>query len=128
MSLVLQIVLGVSIATLTVFLVLLLVQARRTAASAERLAAQAAQDLQRITEDMHGIRLRVDEVTALAKGALEQPSLVTQVVTGIVRGLPGLLGGTPSYGFSETLLTGLQTALHLFRRRKMAPSKEESHD
>ena len=129
MSLVLQIVLGLSIATLTVFIVLLLLQARRTAASVQRLAESAAQDLHRVAEDVHEVRQRVDEVAQIAKNTFEVPSMVSQVVTGILGGIPALLGRQNStQGLLQTLLTGAQTALHLFRRRKMAPPKEESHE
>ncbi len=129
MSLALQLLLGLSIATVTIFLVILLLQARRTAASVQRLAESAAQDLRRVAEDVHEVRLRVEEVTQLAKTTFEGPSLLSQMITGLVSGIPALLGRpSPSESFLETLLTGLQTALHLFHRRKMAPPKEASHE
>lgn len=129
MSLVLQILLCASVATITVFLVMLMVQARRTAASIERLAASAEQDLRRAADDVHEIRLRVEEITQLAKNTFELPSMVSLVVAGIVQGLPSLLGRrTPSNSFLETLLTGAQTALHLFRRRRAEPPKEAPHE
>ena len=93
MSWILPIVLAVAIAILTVFLVLLLIQARRTAASVQRLADSAAGDLHQIAQDVHEVRTQVEAVTQLAKGTLELPSLLAKVVTGIVRGIPAYFRG-----------------------------------
>ena len=92
MSLILQIVLAVAIAILTVFLVLVLIQARRTAASVQRLADSATQDLHQIATDLHEVRAQVDSVTQLAKGTLELPSLLAKLVAGIVHGVSGYFG------------------------------------
>ena len=129
MSLILQIVLAVAIVLLTVFLVLLLVQARRTAASVQRLAESARQDLHQIAADIHEVRAKVEEVTDLAKGVFELPSLLTQVVAGIVRGIPGLLPRRTFPGrFFEAFLTGLHRAVHLLRGRKAGPPEEGSRE
>jgi len=129
MSTVLQVVLGVSIATVTVFLVMLLIQARRTAASVQRFAESAALDLHQVAQDVHEVRMRVEEVSDLAKGTLGEDSLLTQVIAGIIRGLPGPFGRWSASGrFFETLLTGIQSALHLFRGRAPERPKEESHE
>lgn len=129
MSLALQIVLCLAVAVLTVFLVLLLVQARRTAAAVERLAESAAQDLRRVSEDIHEVRKQVDGVAALLRGTLELPSTITQVVAGIVQALPSFLGRRRnSSSWLESLLAGIQTALHLVRRPKADHPKEATHE
>jgi hypothetical protein len=128
MSLPLQIVLGLALATLTVFLVLLLIQARRTAAAMERLAESAIRDLGKVAEDIRQVRSRVDEVADLVNRALELPSTLTQVVTGIIGGLPLLLGRrTGASNWVDSLLTGIESALHLFRRPKAAHPEEAPH-
>lgn len=128
MSLVLQVVLSLSIATLTVFLVLLLVQARRTAASVQRLADSAARDLHQIATDVHEARRKLEEVADLARRAFELPSMLTQVVAGIMRGLPAAFAGPGlSGGFFRGLLTGLLKAVHWFRVRKAEPTEEGAH-
>ena len=58
MSLLLSITLSLAVVVLTVFLVMLLVQARRTALAVERLADSAAQDLHHVAEDIHEIRIK----------------------------------------------------------------------
>ena len=121
MTMLLQIILAVSITTITIFLVLLLIQARHTAASVQRFAESAEQDLHLVATDLHEVRKRVDEVSLLVQATCEQPSFLTQLVAGIVRGLPSAFdprGG--SGGFLEILLTGIRTALHLFRGRRAA--------
>jgi len=129
MSSALQIVLCLSVATLTVFLVLLLVQARRTAAAVERLAEGAARDLRQVAEDIHEVRNQVDEVARVARSAFELPSATTQVVAGIVRALPALFGRRKQAStWIDSLLTGIQTALHLLRRPSASQPKEASHE
>lgn len=127
MSLLLQVVLSLSIATITVLLGLLLVQARRTAASVERLAESAAQDLHQMADDVHEARLKVVEVADFARSAFELPSTLTQVVAGLVRGMPAFFARRRSSGrFLEALLTGLQSAVHWLRGRKEGPREEGS--
>ncbi len=128
MSMLLQVVLSLSIATLTVFLVLLLLQARRTAQSVQQLAESARQDLHQIAGDVHEVRLKVEAVADLAEGALGLPSTLTQLVAGVVRGLPAWFA--PRHGSGrilESLLTGLREAVHWFRVRKAEPTEEGSH-
>jgi len=125
----LQIILSISIVTITAFLVMLLIQARHTAASVQRFADSATQDLNLVAKDVHELRMRADEVAQLALQAFEEPSLLTQVIAGIVRGLPGRQGPPAGSGsFFETLLTGIQTVLHLFRGRKAQRPKEDPHE
>jgi hypothetical protein len=129
MSTALQIVLCLSVLTLTVFLVLLLVQARRTALAVERLAEGAARDLRQVAEDVHEVRNQVDEVAKVARTAFELPSATTQVVAGIVRALPALFGRRKgASNWIETLLTGIQTALHLLGRPRASHSKEATNE
>lgn len=129
MSMLLQIVLSVSVATLTVFLVMLLVQARRTAASVQHFAESAAQDLHLVADDVHEVRLRVEEVSRLARGTFERSPLLTQVVAGIVRGLPGPFGRRAFSGrFLEALLTGLESVLHWLHGQEAERPKEASHE
>ncbi len=126
MSLILEIVLSISVATLTVLLGMLLVQMRRTAASVQQLAESAAKDLHQIAEDVREVRTRAEEVADLAKRAFEMPSALTQVVAGIVRGLPAFFVPSGSGRFFEAILTGLRHAVHLLRGRKPEPPEEES--
>ena len=126
---VLQITLSLAVVVLTVFLVMFLLQVRRTAAAVERLAESATRDLHQVSEDLHEVRLRTEEVANLARNALEHPSMLTQVVTGVVRAIPACFGPRPdSSNFLDTLLTGLRTAVHLFRRPKATPPEEEPHE
>ena len=62
----LQIILSISVVTITAFLVMLLIQARHTAASVQRFADSATQDLHLVAKDVHELRMRADEVTQLA--------------------------------------------------------------
>ncbi|GLH70350.1 hypothetical protein GETHPA_18830 [Geothrix rubra] len=127
MSMLLQIVLSLSIVTVTILLGMLLVQARRTAASVERLAESAAQDLHRMAGDVHELRLKVVEVADLARGVFELPSTLTQVVAGVVRGMPAFfVRRRPTGRILEALLTGIQSAVHLLRGRKAGPPEEGS--
>jgi len=129
MTPVLQIVLCLAVTVLTVFLVRLLIQARRTAAAVERFTDSATSDLRQVAEDIHAARARVDDVTALFKDTLEPSSPLTQVVTGVVRAIPAFFPHrSHPTDFLETLVTGIETALHLFRTRKANPPKEESHE
>ena len=129
MSLLLQIVLCLAVATLTVFLVRLFIQARRTAAAIERLADSATRDLERVAEDIHEVRNRLDEVTGMLRTTFELPSALTQVVTGIVRSMPLFFGGrSASSNWIDSLLTGIKSAFHLFRRSKASVPKEAPHE
>lgn len=129
MSLALELTLCAAIAALTIFLVLLLIQARRTAAAVERLAESATRDLRQISEDIHEVRVRTVETTTLIQRTLELPSALTQVVAGIVRAIPSFFSHrSEATSFLDALLTGAQTALHLFRSPRPQPSKEESHE
>ena len=129
MPLLLQIVLSLAVAVLTIFLVLLLVQARRTAAAVERLAEGAARDLRQVAEDIHAVRNQVEDVASLVRRASELPSTLTQVVTGVVKALPVLFGRkTAPSNWIDSLLTGIETALTLFHRREASLSKEATHE
>lgn len=129
MSPILELTLGVSVVVLTVFLVMLLIQARRTAAAMERLAESATRDLHQVSEDIREIKVRTVETTDLVKRTLELPSALTQIVTGVVRAIPTFFAQrSDSATFLDALLTGAQTALHLFRGPKTNPPKEESHE
>ncbi len=129
MSLPLQIVLCLAVVTLTIFLVLLLIQARRTATAVERLADSATQDLRQVAEDIHEVRRQLDEVAGLARSTLELPSALTQVVTGLAQAVPAFFRrGRSSSDWIDSLLTGIQTALHLVRRPKANQSKEAPHE
>jgi hypothetical protein len=129
MSLVLQITLSLAVVVLTVFLVLLLIQARRTAAAMERLAESAAQDLRQVAEDIHEVRNQVEAVATLTKDVFEVPSTLTQVISGVIRGIPVFFGRqSGSKGFFDALLTGFQTALHLLHRPKAKSPKEQPHE
>lgn len=129
MPLALQIVLCLTVATLTVFLVLLLIQARRTAAAVERLAESAARDLRQMTEDIREVRQQVDGVANLARRLFDLPSGLTQVVAGIVRAMPVFFSrkSHPS-SWIDSLLPGIQSVLHLLGRPKASHPKETPHE
>jgi hypothetical protein len=124
-----QIILSASIILITVFLVQLLIQARRTAASVQRFAESASEDLHQAVEDVHEIRVRTDEVLALAKHSLEHQSLLSQLVSGFVSGFRGSSARqSNSERWMETLVTSLRAALYFIRGRQEEPRKEESHE
>lgn len=128
MSTWLQILLGLSIAVITAFLVPFLLQVRRTAAAVERLADSATRDLGRMAEDIHQTRMRVEEVSELARHSLEHPATLTKVLAGVIGGMSYFFrrpGGNSE--FLESLLTGLRSALNLFHRPKTEP-EEECHE
>ena len=127
MSVYLEVVLAVSIAVLTVLLARLLIQVRRTALSVQQLAESARLDLHQMAGDVHEVRLQVEETSHLVRSAFELPSMLTQVVAGVVRGMPGFFARRRSSGrFLEALLTGIQSAVHLLRGRKPGPREEGS--
>lgn len=129
MSHILPITLSLAVVVLTVFLVLLLIQARRTAAAVERLAESAVRDLHQVSTDIHEVRMRVDEVADLAKNTLSLPSTLTQVVSGIIRGMPAFFTRRRSSGnIYSMLLTGIRTVLHLFGTSSSTPPKEAPHE
>ncbi|HWQ09807.1 MAG TPA: DUF948 domain-containing protein [Holophaga sp.] len=129
MSVAMQIFLCLAVAVLTVFVVQFLIQARRTAAAVERLAESAARDLRQAAEDVHEVRLQLEDVSGSVRTLLGPPSALAQVVTGVVRAIPAFFGrrSSPSV-FWESLVTGAESALHLFRNRKANPPKEETHE
>jgi hypothetical protein len=129
MSVAMQIFLCLAVAVLTVFLVQFLVQAKRTAAAVERLAESAAHDLRQAAEDVHEVRLHLEEVSGSVRTLLGPPSALAQVVTGLVRAIPAFFNRrSGSSVFWESLVTGAESALHLFRNRKANPPKEETHE
>jgi cell division protein FtsL len=129
MSLFLQVILSAVLLLVSAFLVPLLIQARRTALAVQRFAESAAQDLQLVRQDVHGMRTRVDEVAQLARVSLEHPSVLTQVVAGVASGLRrSCRPPTGPEPWLEALVTGLQSALHWMRGRAEPPQKEGAHE
>ena len=129
MPLLLQIVLLLTMVTLTVFLVLLLIQARRTAAAVERLAESSARDLQQMIVDIHEVRKQADDVANLARSLIESPSGLTQMVAGVVRAMPGIFSQkSAASNWIDSLLVGIQGVTYLLRRPKASPSKEAHHE
>lgn len=129
MSLVLETVLCSAVIVLTVFLVLLLAQARRTAKAVERLAESATQDLRQVSSDLHEIRTRVDGVAGSIMDLAEPPSVLSQVVTGVVRAVPAFFHHRADRAdIFESLVTGVETALNLFRSHKADSPKEKTDE
>jgi len=129
MALVFQILVTVALVVLVGFMVPLLLQLRRTAAAAERLADSARRDLDRMAEDIHHMRLQTDEVAGMAKQALEIPSAVGQMVSGLVHAVPALFGKRDGgLGVLELLLAGFQAAASFIRRPQAATDKEATHE
>ncbi len=121
MTMVLQIILGVAILAVVAFLIPFLFQARRTALALERLAESSSRDLARIAEDIHVVRTEVEAVTQRAAHSLEHPSVLTQIVIGLLQASTSFF--TPREGGRNilvALLTGLRSALHWFRRQSAA--------
>ena len=82
-----------------------------------------------MAEDVHHIRLQVDEVAGLAKQALELPSAVAQMMSGLVHAVPALFGKKDGgLGVLELLLAGFQAAASYFLRPSAAKEKEATHE
>lgn len=129
MTLVLQIVLIAAIVVLTAYLVPLLIQLRRTAASVEQFTQSASEDLRKISTDVHEVRLKVEETAGLATHALEHPSVLSQIILGIAGALPALLGKSDaSSGLMTSLMSGVKALFSFYQRSKAAPTKEETHE
>lgn len=129
MSLALQIILSLSVVTLTVFLVLLLIQARKTAAAAERLAESAIRDMRQVADDIHDVRQHVDEIVSHTRSSsMNLPAMLTHIAAGAVQALPNLFRRPDPGDWLNPLLTGIQTAIRLVRRFRANHSKEPSHE
>lgn len=113
----LQIVFAVVVVVLAVYLVLLLVQLRKTAVAMEVLAMSAARDIARVAEDVHQIKLQVDDISMLAKDALALPASLSQMFKGVASSIPSMFGSQkPRSGLLDLLIAGIQAAVALFRR------------
>jgi len=125
MALWVQIILVFILVILCGFLVPLLVQLRRTAASVEHLAESAREDIRKVAADVHQIRNRADGLADLAAASLEMPLTLSRMVSGTARTLEAFLGqGGPSW--LGAVVSGLKFALNFIRRhKKVPPSKEE---
>lgn len=129
MSQLLQAVVVLVLVVTCTFLVLLLVQLRKTAIALEDLARSAAKDLAKVADDVHQIRLQSDEVASLAKDALALPAQLSKIVGGVTRAVPSLFGSSRLQGgLLEILMSGIQMATAFFRRPKAAHNKEEHHE
>lgn len=128
MTMALQIILGLAILGVASCLIPFLIQARRTAVALERLAESSSRDLERIADDIHVVRTQVEDVVQRATHSLEHPSVLTQVAMGFLRITSGFFNNQQrGPDFLESLLTGIRSALHLFRRHRAA-TKEGSHE
>ena len=68
-------------------------------------------------------------MASLVRHASKLPSTLTEVVTGIVKALPVLfMRQKASFNWIDSLLTGIQTALVLFRRPAADIPKEATHE
>ena len=125
MPILIQITLCAATIVLTVFLAMFLFQARRTAAAVERFAESAARDLHQVSTDIHAVKGHAEDVAALVKGTFGLPSALTQVVTGLVRGLPALFTRTSdSTNLLEAVMAAIQGIIALFRK-PAAPAEPE---
>lgn len=128
MDLWLQIILALVLVAVGGCLVPLLLQARRTAASVQRLAESARVDLDQIAADVHHLRSRADELADLAAASLELPLGLGRIVSGTAHAVEAFLGrgGLP---WMDALLTGIKLVMNLFRRpQKAEETKEASHE
>jgi uncharacterized protein YoxC len=129
MTIALQIILCLAVITLTVYLVLLLAQARRTVAAMERLADSVARDLRQASEDVHEIRKQIDITANRIRTAFELPAALREAVDGVTKSIPTIFQrGENAISMIEMLLTGVQTAVHFFHRPKANPPKEATHE
>ncbi|MBP1626734.1 MAG: hypothetical protein H6Q00_1209 [Holophagaceae bacterium] len=129
MTLVLQIILALAVLVLVGFLVPLLLQLRRTAQATEVLVRSAQLNLDRMAEDVHHIRLQVDEVAGMAREVLELPRALSQMVSGLVHAVPALFGRKEGgLGVLEMLMAGFQAAASFIRRPAAAEAKEAGHE
>ncbi len=128
MALWLQILVGIVLVAVGACLVPLLLQARRTAASVQRLAESAREDLHQIAADVHHLRSRADALADLALTSLEFPLGLSRIVAGTAQALELFMekAGLPWMG---ALLTGIKYALTFFRRPKKGDrTKEDDHE
>ncbi len=112
---VLQVVIGVVVLAVGVSLVVFLVQARRTAASVEKLAESAKVDIGRVVEDVHQVRLQIEELSAQAKKTLDLPSALGQAASSLVETLPKLFRRSEP-AWMSTVGSLFQILLPLFRK------------
>jgi hypothetical protein len=90
MSQFLQVFIVLAVAALTVTLCMFLIQARKTAQAMERLAESARCDIKSISEDVHEVRLRVDELAAVGKKSLDLPVALGQMASEMVQAIPSM--------------------------------------
>ena len=128
MALWLQILTAVVLVGVGACLVPLLLQLRRTAASVQRLAESAREDLHQIAADVHHLRNRADALADLAATSLEFPLGLSRIVAGTAQALEVFLEKA-GLSWMSALLTGIKYALTLFRRpKKEDGTKEADHE
>lgn len=128
MSPILQISLAILLLGLGAALIPLLIQLRKTAIAMEELAKSTQQDISRVADDVHQIRIQVDEVTVMAKEALSLPSTINHGLQEFFHAVPSLFNPKGSqFSWMNMLLGGIQTVISLFKRPS-APSKETPHE
>jgi len=128
MDLWLQIILAIVLVGVGACLVPLLLQARRTAESVQRLADSARTDLNQIAADVHHLRTRADALADLAEASLALPLGLGRIVAGAAQAVEAFLGrgGLP---WMDVLLTGVKFVMNLFRRpQPAAEPKEAPHE
>jgi hypothetical protein len=127
MAIWLQIILAMVLVAVGACLVPLLLQLQRTAASAQRLAESAREDLRQIATDVHHLRSRADELADLAASSLELPLGLGRILTGAAQALETVLTQTGP-PWIDALLSGLKFIVNLVRRPKKTAEKEASHE
>ncbi len=128
MSPILQITLAILLLALGAALVPLLLQLRKTAMAMEELAKSTQRDISRVADDVHQIRIQVDEVTVMAKEALSLPSTINRGLQDIFHAVPSIFNPKGSqFSWMNLLLGGVQAVMGLFNR-PAAPTKETPHE
>jgi len=120
----LTVVTAIVLVVLCAFLVALILQLRRTAMAVQALAEGARADIHQVAEDIHQMRIQVDQVAGLAERSLSLP-----VALGNLAGaIPALLGRGASPWLETILAVARMVMNYLKRPHPAAPVKEEEDE
>jgi len=115
----LQVVIAAVLLLLGIYLVPLLIQLRKTAQAMEDLARSASKDISRVADDVHQIKLQVDEISFLARETFAMPVSLGKTLKGLFQGIPAIFGSNSADLGSLGLFFGaLRGVVSLFRRGK----------
>lgn len=119
-----QVVFLIVLASLGCFLVPLLLQLRKTAKAIEELAKSANRDINRVADDVHQIKIQMDEIAELTKESLTLPANISQMVQTITHLILSFIDIQNEKSIFNNLLSGIQTIIAIFRKRGDTGEKE----